>query len=116
MSGLYPHAYASQDLNALGALFEEAWMLEKAVCALVGDRNDVAADEMVDKAIDVTGAVVKVIMDTPAFDLAGMRLKARAYLWCHGGDADHLTPAEAYTDGQLAASIVRDLLNLGDRA
>jgi hypothetical protein len=44
-----------------------------------------------------------------ATKLDGLRVKAIAVLWCHGGDMDFKFGEET-TDARLAQSIVRDLL------
>jgi hypothetical protein len=72
-----------------------------------------------DKAMDRVGVIVDQIRDIPAQTIAGLRVKARAVLWCHSGEPwaqsneprIDLSPfAAKTTDFQLVESILANLL------
>ena len=100
-----------EELIRLGAEFEAAWAAERAT-------KHPFYEEVFEAAYGRSASIAHRIMVIPAKTLDGLRVKARAVLWCRSGepiadasfsyDEDHPT-----TDLILAAGIVRDLLAIG---
>ncbi len=67
-----------------------------------------------EQAYAKTEQVVRQILALPARSLDDLILKARAVCWCHDGDFDGFDDCDT-TDLALAASLVRDLLEMGRR-
>lgn len=97
-------AHTDTRLVQLGRELEASWAAEKAVCAI--EPIDEAA---CDAAIECTSAIVDQIKRCAARTMAGLRVKAQAIAWCHGG-APHIE--NETTDLQLAQTIVEDLLRV----
>lgn len=96
------------ELVALGAEFERAWDVERPKWAAVAPGTK---DDVVLKIMAPCRVLSERILRLPAHTLVGLRIKARAILWCHNGELDVFGHGEA-TDEKLAESIVRDLLAL----
>jgi hypothetical protein len=94
------------ELIALGAELERAWDVERPKWAEVkpGTKDDVVL-----KIMAHCRSLCERILLLPAHTLVGLRIKARALLWCHQGELGDFGEA---TDEKLAGSIIRDLLAL----
>lgn len=100
-----PHPDA--ELLALGREFEAAWENERRLVALA------KTDAECDAAWAPTSAIVHRIVNMPATTMEGLRVKARAILWC-GYEEDEAGPEMfgSNTDHRLAGTIIQDLLNI----
>lgn len=109
LAALHPDA----EILRLGRLMEAHWEVERqSETAGAHDQNE---DEPVETAFHKTRQVVIEIEAATASTLEGLRVKARACLWCHSGELPTLEDFEAATtDVRLAVGIVRDLLTMGD--
>lgn len=97
------------ELLRLGAEFERLWQIERS--KLLPMNSDDSDWEPWDAAFEQTKVVADKIAVTSATSLAGFRVKARAFLWCHQGDDEF--DREGFgsaTDERLAAGIIGDLL------
>lgn len=102
---------ADAELLALGHEFEAAWANERRVAAIAETDAECKA------AWAPTAALVDRIIAMPAFTLPGLKVKARAMLWC-GYELDEVGPemfSSSTTDFHLAGSIIRDLLTMGGK-
>lgn len=96
---------ADSHLIKLGRQFEQAWSQERQV-----SRDTTASENAVSKAVAAVRRIVRRIETTPAKSLAGLRVKARAVAWCHGGRRNVSLREKPTTDVRLAQSIIADLL------
>jgi hypothetical protein len=94
-------------LDTAAAKEVEAWRV--ALNVLTKDAND-AAERLNDSAF----AIVSNIQSARAQTFEGLRVKARALAWCHGGeiDFDVLGIAGGSTDQNLLVGMVSDLARM----
>jgi hypothetical protein len=83
--------------------------------ALYARANDAGADDLDLDALgqawtDATGAIVDRMIPMTARTLEGIRVKARAVLWCRGDGSEPPDLTCYTTEERLGDSIVRDLL------
>lgn len=96
---------------------DEMLSIAQANCDETFERNgrDEATAGESDAAYRLASLVVDKIEGTPAKTLQGLRVKAKAVMWCHGKPWDRnkvqLTD-DPTTDMRLAQSIVHDLVNM----
>lgn len=97
-------------LLALGEEFERLWAIERSVLPSDEYSYDAEAWKPWDEAQPRTEAVVTKIEACRATTLEGLRVKARAVIWCHNGRFDGLGGVDGETtDARLAGSIIIDL-------
>ena len=103
---------ADAELLALGERLRRAWLEENEACAL---NDGVSNEDSINGVFFArSGAIVDEIEALPAVTLAGLKVKALAFSWCHcGEDIDVNTFNDKTTDVRLAGTIVRDLLKMG---
>jgi len=53
--------------------------------------------------------IINAVVAARSRSIAGLRIKAEALVWCHGGE--FLPPSEAPAADRLVGALVRDLLN-----
>ena len=106
-AGVLDHPDAA--LLQLSEELDRAWDAEQAVFAVWRNVCSNEADENTDAAAAVSSGIVEQIGETPATTLDGLRVKAKAVLWCHCGELESLDGDDATTDIRLADSILRDL-------
>lgn len=102
---------ADAALIELGRQFDEAWEIEKLVSATALDTPE--GEAQVSAAVDAASAIVAKIESTPALTSAGLKVKGRAVMWCHSGEAsigDDFLSDQLTTDVRLATSILRDII------
>lgn len=100
------------ELLQLGAEFEGRWARETTVYATFEQVETHEADAICDAAYDLTKQIVLQIQDTPARTLAGLKIKARAILWCHSGA--YLSDEEiTTTDERIIRTLIDDLIAIG---
>jgi len=98
---------ADAELLALGRELDRLWAIERAEeAAYIAEHrgHDTAA---LDAATAASAAIAHKIRDLPATTLAGLRVKAEAFVWSQGGE--HVEHDDDATDTRLAAGIVRDI-------
>jgi hypothetical protein len=103
-----PHPDAA--LLELSRQLEAAQAEEAAACEAL----DRGRSETVDAAIIPASRIVDDILAVPARSLEGLKVKARAFLWC-GWKAEDID-SELFgstTDMQITISILRDLVAMG---
>lgn len=88
------------ELRRLGRELDEISSLQSRA----SDDTDAIA-----RLCDLGGKVVRRIANTPALTLEGLKVKARAAMWCHEGDMTDLVRAES-TDLRLIAGVVTGIL------
>ena len=90
-------------------MLDAQWARELALICDDGDCRD-----GYEAANDAASAVVRQIEQLQAHTLEGLRVKARAVMWCHQwGRHDPFSLAEQRsTDVRLAEAIVRDLVGV----
>ncbi len=103
-------ASADETLLHLGDELDRAWAHEKALI------DSETWGDTYETAYEASRAVVSQIEQQQAHTLEGLRVKARAVMWCHqGGEMDgepfSLTENQT-TDVRLAESIVLDLVGV----
>ena len=95
--------------HSLADEFEAAWAAEKTAWA-----DAAMSDEAREPFLRRSRAVVERIIAAPTINLDDVKLKARAYLWCHGGDADAamwpLDRNAATIDAKLISALMRGLI------
>ena len=105
-----PTVTADAEIIGLGAELDTAWARERAL----GDSDD--SGEAFEVAWFATAAVVAKIEQHQAHTLEGLRVKARAVMWCHQGDemdGEQFSLSEQQTtDIRLVESIVLDLVGV----
>jgi hypothetical protein len=111
---------ADERLLDLGRQFNEAWTEQKRVGDELTAMLRLHETDVDHEAHDRVSRLADEILATPAQSFAGLRVKARALLWCQSGEPcaqenppripfDWRRPAEA-TDEKLIESILADLL------
>lgn len=88
--------------------------------AIDRERDVLAAKPFCDaeysKAADASAKIVRRICADPARDIEGLKLKARAYLWCYADDAQDALSCLAErgdtVDRKLLNALMRDLFAL----
>jgi len=95
----------SGDLATLGPDFEAACREDKIALAT-------GTDEESDAAYDKVSNLVDRILASPARNLAGLQVKARALLWCRSGSLDLGIEDSGTTDVKLIESIIYDLYEM----
>jgi hypothetical protein len=106
------------ELLVLGAAMEESWTAENRHDAATRDDFSQQACDEHEAICAITSSIVDRICALQATTLAGLLVKARAVSWCHCGDAIEINSFAvkygATTDVILAASLTRDLLQMGE--
>jgi hypothetical protein len=99
-------SHADAELLRLYGELKTAWATERAIISAGGD------DDEVNAAIDISSTIVDKICKCHAVTMEGIRVKASAVLWCHGGNLPirFVDDDEWGTDLQVAQSIVNDLI------
>ncbi|MGJ0507626.1 MAG: hypothetical protein ACR652_10935 [Methylocystis sp.] len=108
------------EIFRLAAAFAVAWEYEKAL------PDDEDNDDAIEAALAGAKSIVARMIDTPARTLAGVRAKAEALNWCHGGVFEGICPKSAENvsatqwpptmDLRLADSVLFDLLAIANPA
>lgn len=99
-------------LLLLGEELETRWALLNLVAAKSMITRDKADDAAFDEAFAATSAIVDMIEQHPVRTLDGLRVKARAVLWCQGDEIVDLIQDQDTTDVRIASSIVNALLGV----
>ena len=101
---------ADAELLRLGDELDRAWAHEKALI------DSETWGDTYETAYEASRAVVGQIEQQQAHTLEGLRVKARAVMWCHQGDEMDGEPfsltENQTTDVRLAESIVLELVEL----
>lgn len=101
-------------LLQLGSQFEAEWAKERELWAAAKlhpwpDPAGIPIGEQAEAQFERTSELVDRIADMPALTLEGLRIKARALAWCHGGDSLDQMLTSSFSDTRLLGSIVRDV-------
>ncbi|WP_026607094.1 hypothetical protein [Methylocapsa acidiphila] len=104
---------ADAELLALGAVLEKGWKREKA--CFDGSDNLLVTEEVFEKISSENSEIVDQIIELRAETLAGLKVKARAFLWCR---ADEIVSDDVFKDDHWpltrdmfgAARLLQDLL------
>jgi hypothetical protein len=110
-SALATETSADAELLRLGAELDRAWAQEKALIY-----DDGACGDGYEVANDASSAVGRQIEKQQAHTLEGLRVKARAVMWCHQGeemDGEPFTLSDqGTTDVRLVEALIRDLVEM----
>lgn len=98
------------ELLALGRALEEAWAAERAAfTAMPAGLSSCSDDPAYHAANERCSALSDMIAKTPARTMAGLRVKARAVMWCHSAADWSEVHDETTNADRLMLGIGRDL-------
>jgi hypothetical protein len=101
------------ELIALGREFEAKWARERELYKPEVIAHSLAAEQASDEAYFATAAAVERIEKLPAHTMEGLRIKARAVSWCHGGEYVSMGGSKyPTTDIRLDQDIIEDILRM----
>jgi hypothetical protein len=114
-----PLGHKDATLLHLGRELIESWKTERALDEKWGYQESPEIEREFEQAANRSDDLVRRIEAAAASTFDGLRIKAMALLWCHGGDAEcpdfmfgqlgHPV-MDFTTDYRIAASILRDLV------
>lgn len=103
-------SHPDADLLNLGEALDASSARLKALHDLITEENEHLMVEVIEICLDYAQPIVERIEKLRAHTLDGLRVKAKAIKWCHGGEEIQLAPDMPTTDARIAESILRDLL------